>query len=493
MDPKSSDWRKRLLGSLQGQLQVATYAAVFLGFTGASVAGLWVSDRNLSREKQMELQRSAESMKSCLLKHNSNLLLTSSAKTLNPPTIQTIRKELALHSSLRQSLWLEQTDGQLLLPESDHLSIPTMAIKTAMELNPTNTTGQFKQYKLSGRDYLSKIHTTFPSGMRLWVAAEIANNKEMLSNYLAWMILIWGTYLLITLAAVSWLVKRIVQPLRQLSEMTEHVTAETLQTASIELKNAPTEVTQLASTYTDLLERLSQSWDQQRQFVSAVSHELRTPLTIIKGYLHRTLRRGHNLSEEQIQGLRTAEEESTRVKTLLDDLLDLSRSDGGQLNFSTQALRLSDQLQEVVDLASSNLKRPLKLELPKDLGDRHRLCRADPGRLKQVLLDLIENADKCSPAERPITLHLSRDQEMMQIDVKDQGIGIPDAETEKIFERFFRASNAPPNGGSGLGLSVVKLFIEGMGGTITVNSKLDQGSCFTIRLPALSSSTPSQQ
>ena len=285
MDPKSNDWRKRLLGSLQGQLQVATYAAVFLGFTGASVAGLWVSDRNLSREKQMQLQRSAESMKSCLLKHNSNLLLTSSPKQLNPPTIQTIRKELALHSSLKQSLWVEQTDGDLLLPESDHLSIPTMAIKTAMELNPTNTTGQFKQYKLSGRDYLSQIHTTFPSGMRLWVAAEIANNKKMLSNYLAWMILIWGTCLLITLAAVSWLVKRIVQPLRQLSEMTEHVTAETLQTASIELKNAPTEVTQLASTYTDLLERLSQSWDQQRQFVSAVSHELRTPLTIIKGYL----------------------------------------------------------------------------------------------------------------------------------------------------------------------------------------------------------------
>ena len=179
---------------------------------------------------------------------------------------------------------------------------------------------------------------------------------------------------------------------------------------------------QLANTYRELLERLSQSWDQQRQFVSAVSHELRTPLTIIKGYLHRTLRRGDNLREEQIKGLRTAEEESTRVKNLLDDLLDLSRSDSGRLNFSNQALRLSDLLQQAVEIASSNIKRPLRLELPQDLGARHMLCRADPDRLRQILLDLIENADKYSPPGRPVTLRLTYQQEMMQIEVEDHGV-----------------------------------------------------------------------
>ncbi|HJN35339.1 MAG TPA: ATP-binding protein [Prochlorococcaceae cyanobacterium Fu_MAG_50] len=490
MGAKSSDWRTKLLGSLQGQLQLATYVAVFLGFTGASFAGLWVSDRNLNREKRVELIRSAEAIEGCLLEQKTGAFRPNSPQTLSNATLQTIRNELTLHSSWRISLWIEQKDGSLLLLDRDHPSFPPMVIEAAMAANPTRVEGLFTQYRLNEQDYLSQLHKVFPSGRGLWVAAEIASNREMLSNYLAWMILIWGTCLLITLSCVSWLVKRIVKPLRQLSEMTENITAKTLQTSSIKLKNAPTEVAQLANTYRELLERLSQSWDQQRQFVSAVSHELRTPLTIIKGYLHRTLRRGDNLREEQIKGLRTAEEESTRVKNLLDDLLDLSRSDSGRLNFSNQALRLSDLLQQAVEIASSNIKRPLRLELPQDLGARHMLCRADPDRLRQILLDLIENADKYSPPGRPVTLRLTYQQEMMQIEVEDHGIGIPEAETEKIFNRFFRASNSPPNGGSGLGLSVVKLLVEGMGGTITVNSKLDQGSCFTIRLPPLCSSTP---
>ncbi|MFL0790968.1 MAG: hypothetical protein AB8E87_12200, partial [Prochlorococcus sp.] len=103
----------------------------------------------------------------------------------------------------------------------------------AMAANPTRVEGLFTQYRLNEQDYLSQLHKVFPSGRGLWVAAEIASNRQMLSNYLAWMILIWRTCLLITLACVSWLVKRIVQPLRQLSEMKENVTAKTLQTSSI--------------------------------------------------------------------------------------------------------------------------------------------------------------------------------------------------------------------------------------------------------------------
>ena len=109
---------------------------------------------------------------------------------------------------------------------------------------------------------------------------------------------------------------------------------------------------------------------------------------------------------------------------------------------------------------------------------------ADPARLRQVLLDLIENADKYSPEDTPIRLVLRHTTSAALIDVIDQGIGIPEAELDTVFERFQRGSNAPKKTGSGLGLSVVKLLVEGMGGSIEVHSRLGEGSCFTVILPS---------
>ena len=239
---------------------------------------------------------------------------------------------------------------------------------------------------------------------------------------------------------------------------------------------------QLGQTYNALLERLADSWSQQRQFVSAVSHELRTPLTIIQGYVRRTIRRSNNLSEGQIKGLETAEEETIRMRRLLDDLLDLSRSDSGQLTFSQEAVSVVDQLEQVAELAQTTLKRPLHLELPDNPDQRTIEIQADAARLRQVLLDLIENADKYSPAQRPIQLTLEFTTVAAFISVKDEGIGIPEAELKTVFERFRRASNAPEKTGSGLGLSVVKLLVEGMGGTISVESRLGEGSTFIVQL-----------
>jgi signal transduction histidine kinase len=101
-----------------------------------------------------------------------------------------------------------------------------------------------------------------------------------------------------------------------------------------------------------------------------------------------------------------------------------------------------------------------------------------------VLLDLIENAEKYSPEDAAIRLVLRQRDGASLIDVIDQGIGIPEAELNKVFERFQRGSNAPEKTGSGLGLSVVKLLVEGMGGSIEVQSRLDEGSCFTVVLPS---------
>ena len=111
-------WRRQLLGSLQGQLQLATYLAVFIGFTGASSAGLWIGQRNLIQNNLRELRRSADSIQQCLRKGGTG--------------DDHVRQELLLHSGMRTSLWIEQADGSLVLPESDHLSISDQTIRAAM-------------------------------------------------------------------------------------------------------------------------------------------------------------------------------------------------------------------------------------------------------------------------------------------------------------------------------------------------------------------------
>ncbi|MBL6802256.1 MAG: HAMP domain-containing histidine kinase [Synechococcus sp. BS307-5m-G38] len=462
-------WRRQLLGSLQGQLQLATYLAVFVGFTGASLAGLWIGQRSLIEDNAAELRRSADAIQLSLRKGSL--------------ADDKLRQELRLHSSLRTTLWLEQPNGALVLPQNDHLQISDAAIQAAMTANPERLVGQQHLIRPGDNLYLSELVERFPSGAGLWINHEFGSNQQALSHYLGLMIVIWGSCLTITLLAMSALVRRIVQPLQELNAATDAITAETLASARLSVSQGPIEVIQLAGTYNALLERLSQSWGLQRQFVSAVSHELRTPLTIVQGYLHRTIRRSDNLSDAQIKGLQTAEEESIRMRRLLDDLLDLSRSDSGRLSIDNEPVRLMDQLEQVVDLARSALNRPLELTLPDQDELRDVVVQADPSRLRQVLLDLIENADKYSAPGLPIRLALRSADAMACIDVIDQGIGIPPDELDQVFERFQRGSNAPEKTGSGLGLSVVQLLVEGMGGSIEVSSRLGEGSCFTVRLP----------
>ena len=126
--PSQRRWRQRLLGSLQGQLQLATYLVVFAGFTGASTAGLWVGQRNLIHNETQALQSSASSIQACL---RANQSADASADRGND--LDNLRQELLVHSSHRTQMWIEQPDGSLILPESNHLSISDTAIQAAMQ------------------------------------------------------------------------------------------------------------------------------------------------------------------------------------------------------------------------------------------------------------------------------------------------------------------------------------------------------------------------
>jgi signal transduction histidine kinase len=220
---------------------------------------------------------------------------------------------------------------------------------------------------------------------------------------------------------------------------------------------------------------------EMQLFVGAVSHELRTPLTLIRGHLSRLLRKSDKLSDPQIRTLTIANEETKRVISLANDLLDICRGDYKQLTLGNESLDITALLRECRDLASGLSHRTLELS---GTDATAILAHGNADRLKQVLLNLIENADKFSPTDRPIKLQLRKDNGWVCIDVIDQGIGVPEAERERIFERFFRASNASERTrGSGLGLSVAQLLCQAMGGDLRLTASDGSGSTFSVVLP----------
>ncbi|MGF1590569.1 MAG: sensor histidine kinase, partial [Pleurocapsa sp.] len=197
-------------------------------------------------------------------------------------------------------------------------------------------------------------------------------------------------------------------------------------------------------------------------------------------YIHSILRRGRNLSEMQIEALITAASEADRTVQLLQDLLDLARLDSGRMQFQMENLLLNDLITEIVGMAQQYSGRKIDLEMKANLI----VIKADNHRLKQVLLNLIDNAVKYSESETSVTIKLTAQNDRAVIQVSDRGVGISLQQQNRIFERFYRVDEARNrSGGTGLGLSIVKTLVEGMGGNITVRSKLNQGSTFIISFP----------
>jgi signal transduction histidine kinase len=184
----------------------------------------------------------------------------------------------------------------------------------------------------------------------------------------------------------------------------------------------------------------------------------------------------------QQEALKTAVSEAERTIHILQDLLDLARGDSGYLPFQMESVNLNDLIAEVVAMACQSSDRPITL-----VSETYPLqAHIDSRRFQQVLLNLIDNAIKYSEPGTPILLKLNQLQERVILQVIDQGYGIPLQHQSRVFERFYRVdeSRNQATGGCGLGLSIVKMLVEGMGGSISLQSKLGSGSIFTISLPA---------
>jgi len=223
----------------------------------------------------------------------------------------------------------------------------------------------------------------------------------------------------------------------------------------------------------------------RRDFVSSVSHELRTPLTSITGYTETLLEGAMDDTENAKHFLQIILQESERLTALINDVLDLSKIESGRIEYLFAPVCLRDIVDQVVNLFSRALENKgilLKVQIPQDLP----YVYADTGYLELVLRNLLDNAIKYVAEENgQITISASKVDDMVRVEVKDNGIGIPRKDLGRIFERFYRVDKARSRAvsGTGLGLSIVKHIVLAHKGKVEVHSRLNLGSQFSFVIP----------
>ena len=241
------------------------------------------------------------------------------------------------------------------------------------------------------------------------------------------------------------------------------------------------EIGRLAATFNDMLARLEQTVANQRRFLADASHELRTPLTAIRTNLAGLLRGVAADPAEREAALKDIAREADRMGRLVADLLALARVDAGQ-PLGRHPLALDTLLLEVYQQEKA-LADGVKLTL----GELEQVeVEADPDRLKQLILNLVDNALRYTPAGGDVTLDLIRRDAWAVLRVADTGPGIPDEHLPRIFDRFYRVDQPRSRavGGTGLGLAIARWVAEAHGGRIEVESGEATGSTFTVLLPA---------
>jgi signal transduction histidine kinase len=390
--------------------------------------------------------------------------------------------EKAINNRLTSNtlLWVISSDNNILVKSSNlnpslDASATELITLTKMPVKP--------EYHINGRSYVlcgSELKVQGQGLGKLFIAQDITRDQTMFVAIIKSMGIITILLIIFISFGIAFYVRYSLQPLRQISRMTEAVRAEDLAEARLYLNNAPSEVEELAQTVNVMLSRLSESWEKERQFTSNISHELRTSLTIVHGYLQSVLRRQENLTEIQKEALSTAASEAERTIHILQDLLDLVRADSGYFQLNMELCILDDIVAEVVSMAQQNSFREIIIEA----DTNPIMIKLDSSRIKKALLNLIDNATKYSHPNTPIHLKLKQLDDRVIIQVCDRGDGISLQHQSRIFERFYRVDEARTcSAGTGLGLSIVKTLVEKMGGSVSVGSKLDQGSVFTISLP----------
>jgi len=305
-----------------------------------------------------------------------------------------------------------------------------------------------------------------------------ANQLSLLRNFS-----IIGICCLMVLSGVSiyFLSRKMLKPVDRVSSLAARISSTNLK-ERINYAGPDDEIKRLADTFDGMLGRLENSFESQKQFIQDASHELRTPIAIAQTNIE-VLEMDNKATVKDYERLKDILKINLeRMSTLSEKLLLLSESEQGKTNWSI--VDLAPLLTELMTEFKTQ-GRELGINLELATIDQSIPVFGDAFRLKQALVNLVDNAIKYNRPGGEVKISARADDAQVVIEIKDNGIGISQADQQRIFERFYRVdkSRSRAQGGSGLGLAIVKKIAEEHGGTVSVESTLGEGSMFRITLP----------
>ena len=275
------------------------------------------------------------------------------------------------------------------------------------------------------------------------------------------------------------LANQVTKPVKVLTQSAERIAQGDL-SQQVDVKGPP-EVVTLGQTLNSMAESLQRSEKNRRALTADIAHELRTPLAVQQANLEALEDGVYPLSQESLKPLR---EQNELLIRLVEDLRTLSLADAGELELHKRSV----DLLELTHLTAKSFepalaKNAITLQV-RSIGELPRV-NADPDRIQQILHNLLQNALRYTPAGKSIEIELQSEGNVIRLDVRDHGDGIPPEALDLIFERFYRAesSREHASGSTGLGLAIARKIAEAHGGTLTVSNHPLGGAVFTLRLP----------
>ncbi len=330
------------------------------------------------------------------------------------------------------------------------------------------------------RAYLTPLQTpaTLPGVFGVLEVFQQEHNYIDIQNRLN-LILLFGipVILLIALVAGWWIARAALRPIDRISRTVQSIRESRDLSRRVRFVGPHDEVGRLAETFDGMMDRLEKVFETQRRFVADASHELRTPLTAIRGNAEL-----YSIApaEERDLCVASIRREAERMSRLVADLLLLAAADIEEQPVHKRPIALDEVLTDVYRAALIMAADGVSVSL--DAPD-HVTIEADPDRIKQLVLNLVDNAVKFTPAGGQVTIALRTQPHEALIQVVDTGSGIPIEEHEAIFERLYRLEGSRGKRGSGLGLAICAWIAAAHGGRIDVESQPGRGSTFTVHLP----------
>ena len=292
---------------------------------------------------------------------------------------------------------------------------------------------------------------------------------------------------LVAIGLAYFISRLISKPIEQIHDIIASINEDNIDSKRLIIPKKNDEFAVVSQQFNELLDKISFYISQQKHFVEDVSHELRTPVAIVEGHLKLLNRWGKDDPEVLEESLEASLAEIKRMKTLVQEMLDLSRAPQVREQYKDATTEVVDTLTQIVSnfkVLYPDFTFVFDIDSKADL-----LSPIYRNHFEQVIIILLDNAVKYSTNRKEIIVSLSTVADQVEIGIQDFGMGLSEEDKKKVFSRFYRVDKARSRerGGNGLGLSIAKELIEGYNGSISLTSHLDQGTVFKVKLPIASS------